>query len=207
MLYPLKKQNSHAVLFSFSLAVLSLFIISFVSYISLNRMEQSTASVEHTYQVIEEIQKVRSDIRNMDRSFRGYLLTRDATIFPASQNLKNLIQKDFDEIQKMTVDNAVQVTNLQVLKPLVDENLAAIDQGLRSASKGNFKTATQIIESSEKNKLMSQIESALSDMKIEEYELLQKRKWVENESTRNAVLFILGGGFLAAIFCAAAASQ
>jgi len=205
MLYPLKKQNSHAVLFSFSLAVLSLFIISFVSYISLNRMEQSTASVEHTYQVIEEIQKVRSDIRNMDRSFRGYLLTRDATIFPASQNLKNLIQKDFDEIQKMTVDNAVQVTNLQVLKPLVDENLAAIDQGLRSASKGNFKTATQIIESSEKNKLMSQIESALSDMKIEEYELLQKRKWVENESTRNAVLFILGGGFLAAIFCAAAA--
>ncbi|MBV9571513.1 MAG: CHASE3 domain-containing protein [Alphaproteobacteria bacterium] len=90
------------------------------------RIEQ--AWVLHTYQVMEQVRKVFSDVQDAETGARGYLLTRqNAFLQPYTKALADL-DKDMQGFESLTRDNPRQQKRVMVVKGLVAQRLAALAQ-------------------------------------------------------------------------------
>ncbi len=201
MIRLLKKQNSTIVGLSFGLAIAALLGIAFISFVSLRHVESQTNWVEHTYQVLDSLEELRSDIRNLDRPLQEYFLTHNRSYFVLFETEKKLIPNDFNEIQKLTSDDIIQQSYLSGLKYLISEKLAEVDAGSRLTRTANDQALVRFIQVTHAKNLNENIDNSITEMVITEHQLLQQRKAAESIGLRNAYFMIFGGGLLTSLFC------
>jgi signal transduction histidine kinase len=83
------------------------------AYATTNKM------VAHTDEVIHHIEQLNSGIINMQSSVRGYALTHDSLFLQSFINSKKIIPTHISEIRKLVSDNAVQLSNMDSMEPLI----------------------------------------------------------------------------------------
>ena len=100
----------------FSLFILT--ISSLASFLSIKSLLTSNYWVNHTQEVIYNLNEGAAIITDAQTSMRGFLITGDNHFLEQYYDAEQLSDSYFDKIEDMTVDNAVQQKNLKELKNL-----------------------------------------------------------------------------------------
>jgi PAS domain S-box-containing protein len=201
MIRLLKKQNSNLVTLSLVVAIAALLGTSLLSYFTMRHIDNKTDWVEHSYQVLEMLQTLRSDIRNTDNPLKAYLLTHNSDYKNVYDAEKKITLLDYSQIEHLTLDNGVQKKYLEILQPLLIAELDAMEKSAQFAEASKTRSLLRFLQVQGAQSLERKIESCLSDMEISERQLLQTRTNEVDGGIAKSYALICGSGLLTAFFC------
>lgn len=102
-----------------SIFVVSIFVIFFISAITFKHISlvgNSSKSVNHSYEVSLELERLMSHIKDSETGQRGFLITRDSTFLEPYINSKQKIDSSFAKVKLATKGNYIQEKNLRKLE-------------------------------------------------------------------------------------------
>ena len=181
------------------LAVVALVIIGVSSYLSITGFVATTRWVNHTYEVIDRVDRLNTDLLNIEAGQRGYDVTQDAS-FLESYNLGlSRIADDMGALRTLTVDNPTQQQRLDALQPIVTHRVSFSKEIVDLEKKGNHEAAAQRTKTGEGKRAMDQIAQITLKIRSAETELLNQRTEESNVNARNTILTITFGIPLASL--------
>lgn len=103
-------------LIGFGLSLVILLISSAASYISIQNLLFSADRVNHTNEVIINIEVVRSALKDAESGQRGYLLTNDERFLEHYQLAQERTYEALDKVAVLTADNQAQQDTVEQLR-------------------------------------------------------------------------------------------
>ena len=165
--------------------------------------------VQHTFDVLAGIEKLRSHLLTVETCQRGYLLTGDeAYLNPYDRDL-GLISGDIDRLRSLTTDNPAQQERLAKLVPLTTTKLAEMAATISTRREHGFASALHIVEMDIGKHTMEGIQDLLDAMRDSERILLNERLETRDASARYETLtagilagaaFVILGGAIVALY-------
>ena len=157
--------------------IISIAIILFVSAVSfrhINNLNKSNDIVEHSYVVYANIQKLYSEIKDLEIDRRNYFITRDKNILIQIQSDVSTVNNDINALEKLMKDNPKQIKNVKLLRGYFKEKITVVEEGLRYL---NLKRDNPlVVENIKKGSLvMEKISFTINKMVEIENNLLKKR--------------------------------
>lgn len=173
--------------FGFSLVLLLL--SSIASYISIRNLISSASWVDHTNQVITELEGARTLLIEAETSERGYLLTGNPNFLQQFQANKERIKEKIAGIKRLTADNPRQQTYSDQLDRDVDLRLEALSTGIRLRQQHQMVNDSFLLRG---KALMDLSKSSVVKMEEEEKRLLIIRTTsMQRFSTFTPILIVL----------------
>ena len=157
--------------------IISIAIILFVSAVSfrhINNLNKSNDIVEHSYVVYGNIQKLYSEIKDLEIDRRNYFITRDKNILIQIQSDVSTVNNDINALEKLMNDNPKQIRNVKLLRGYFKEKIKVVEEGLKYL---NLKRDNPlVVENIKKGSLvMEKITFTINKMVEIENNLLEKR--------------------------------
>ena len=157
--------------------IISIAIILFVSAVSfrhINNLNKSNDIVEHSYVVYGNIQKLYSEIKDLEIDRRNYFITRDKNILIQIQSDVSTVNNDINAVEKLMNDNPKQIKNVKLLRGYFKEKIKVVEEGLKYL---NLKRDNPlVVENIKKGSLvMEKISFTINKMVEIENNLLEKR--------------------------------
>jgi signal transduction histidine kinase len=181
--------------FVFALALLS--VIGVVSYFNIIRLREDAAWVQHTDQVIIQLELLFSAMTDAQNGHRGYAVTGDETYLEPHRLAKQTADADVRRLRELTADNPVQQRRLDLLTPLVGEQLAFGGEIIALRRSRGFEAAQKQMLAGKGKQIHDQLRGLVNEMKDAEESLLKERELRARQSTTIAQVVIIGGGGLA----------
>ena len=157
--------------------IISIAIILFVSAVSfrhINNLNKSNDIVEHSYVVYGNIQKLYSEIKDLEIDRRNFFITRDKNILIQIQSDVSTVNNDINALEKLMNDNPKQIKNVKLLRGYFKEKIKVVEEGLKYL---NLKRDNPlVVENIKKGSLvMEKISFTINKMVEIENNLLEKR--------------------------------
>jgi methyl-accepting chemotaxis protein len=175
------------------LALALMSIIGFCSYISINKLINTSNWQVHTYQVLTRLDGLLSLLKDAETGQRGFIIVGAERYLEPYTAAIGKIEPALQDIQRMTVDNPVQQQRIVALKPKVAEKLAELDETIRLSKTKGFESAKKVVQSDKSKKIMDEIRALVVEMSNEETGLMALRTSQVNANSRNAKIVIVGG--------------
>lgn len=178
-----------------AVSLLILFISSGASLLSIRKLLESNFWVNHTYEVISNLNKGEAMILSSQNSVRGFLLTGDESFIGQYAKTENASAVCLENVQELTADNPKQQKNIKKLSTLRIEFFSFLSMMIHEK---------QLDSSPKKENLelgrshMEAISSQMSLMEEEEKKLfLLRTSKAEDYSTFS--LFLIAAAGIAAV--------
>ena len=157
--------------------IISIAIILFVAAVSfrhINNLNKSNDIVKHSYVVYGNIQKLYSEIKDLEIDRRNYFITRDKNILIQIQSDVSTVNNDINALEKLMNDNPKQIKNVKLLRGYFKEKIKVVEEGLKYL---NLKRDNPlVVENIKKGSLvMERISFTINKMVEIENNLLEKR--------------------------------
>ncbi|MBD6618076.1 response regulator [Komarekiella sp. 'clone 1'] len=177
--------------FALSLAILT--TIGLISYQSTNELIETSRREKHTYQVLNQLDKVSSQLINAETGQRGFIITGEQRYLePYSAAMKSLDQQ-IKELQKLTEDNPNQQNRIYRLQPLINQRMAVMKNVIDLRQRQGLESAQQAILTDSGKQLMDEIQKLLQAMENEENVLLKQRSEKAQVATQQTIASIVYG--------------
>ena len=105
----------------FAVAVGVLLFTAAASFWSIRGLSVQTERVEHTYQVLQEVETITAVLKDAQAGTRGYLLTGDTVYLRPYSMATNQLPAALIRVNALTVDNPLQRVRLDSLRQLVEQ--------------------------------------------------------------------------------------
>jgi signal transduction histidine kinase/DNA-binding response OmpR family regulator/CHASE3 domain sensor protein len=181
----------------------SLFILlgsSVASFFSIQNLLNSSYWVNHTYEVISNLNDVVAPIREAETAQRGYLITNDPVFLePFHGSFEESITA-LEHVKALTSDNPPQQVRCDRLRELINKRFSKMEGLIKSKQEAYLIDPKQLTTGKD---YMDSIVSIVNDLKNAERELLASRtQRFENFSRFTPVLIVLSSiiAILIAIF-------
>src|SRR6187402_3628800 len=112
----MKNNFKRNLLISSLVSLLVLMISSTASYFSIKSLLDSNFWVNHTQEVIYNLNEGSAILTEAQTSMRGYLITGDEQFIERYRDSETKSNNYFEKVQELTVDNELQQKQLQELK-------------------------------------------------------------------------------------------
>ncbi|MBX3208323.1 MAG: diguanylate cyclase [Labilithrix sp.] len=160
-------------------AVVVLVSLGWVTYRETVEQEVATSLVEHTYVVIQQLQKVPAGIAVAESSIRGYALRRDEGMLDEFDPAMREVDEALRASRDLLADNPTQRRRLELLEPKVARRLTLLHERLEAV-----KTAGDTAVAPEARHLTLEIRAMTSEMVQEELLLLDRRSFAREDRIR-----------------------
>ncbi len=177
----------------FALALVALIIIGATSYLSINRFLQTAHLVDHTYQVINRIDRLLTELINVETGQRGYIITHDDRFLEPYTAGVAAVPAEVAAIRQLTADNKPLHDLLDQLEPVAAKRLVFAEKLTDLEKNKNHEEAVKGIASGEGKHLMDEIRQIAGKMRETEIGLLKTRTDESNANARNTILTIILG--------------
>jgi len=125
--------------FTFALACLA--VIGVVSYLSVVRLKENAAWVEHTHEVLSSLELLLAAATDSETAERGYVITGDQSYLEPYRQAAAVVDGQTRRLRELTADNRAQQQRLDSVAALVNDRLANLrgvielrqDQGFAAA--------------------------------------------------------------------------
>ncbi len=154
----------------FSLLVLT--ISSVASFISIKSLLNSNFWVNHTQDVIYNLNEGSSILTEAQTSMRGYLLTGDEQFVDRFNDAENNANVYFEKLDGLTADNPSQ---LKLLRELRDKRSGFFKYLNNQIVKKRLSKQTLIFDLNEGRKMMNDMRAIVKDIESKEQALLKER--------------------------------
>jgi diguanylate cyclase (GGDEF)-like protein/PAS domain S-box-containing protein len=170
-----KAQRERLARLAFGSAIAVLLILGSFAYRSVLASNESIRWVQHTHEVLENLQEAQFGMETISASVRGFVLTGDETYLERYHaGAMNLVQHGA-VVRGLTVDNPKQQSKLPALEALSAERVqrAEIIIGLRRTQ--GFAAAADAVQNGPGQKATTEFEAIIGQMVNEEQRLLAIR--------------------------------
>jgi signal transduction histidine kinase len=166
--------------------------------------ERATQLVRHTYQVIDELDRLSLAIERTETAERGYLLAPDPIRANTRRRNAALIAPSLNRLAELTKDNPRQRQLIAALRVKLSDQLATIEDMMAQAEKGDLASARAEFIQRVKVRQIDQIRAIESQIRDEENRLLDNRQAVESVRRGQFTLILAITGLLILLAGAAA---
>ena len=177
----------------YGVALTILLIIGVVAYRNTNGLIENSRWVDHTYNVLENLEGMLSLMKDVEVGGRSYVLTGDDKFLEPYEDAIKLVNPKVQEIRNLTADNPNQQRRLDVLEPLIESKIAFIREIIDLRKNKGFDAALQAVLTEKGKKAMDDIRQTVAAMEDEENALLKQRSEAVATSARNTILTIVLG--------------
>jgi PAS domain S-box-containing protein len=188
----------------FAAALACLAAIGIVSYVSVVRLDEAAAWVEHTHEVLGSLESLSAGVTDAETAERGYVISADESLLGTYAQGATVAAAQLGRVRALTKDNPAQQQRLDLLVPLVTERLAHLRAVMELRKDKGFAAAQSEVVGGAVKPLRDRIRLLIAQMAAAERFLLAER---EQRTARGSVIvesIIIGGAFLACAIVALA---
>lgn len=160
------------ILLGLGISLAALIISSTASYISIEKLVDSEASVAHTSKVIQRLDNIISRIKDAETGQRGFLLTGEPVFLDPYKGSKDDVMTFLDEAQLLTADNADQQKEFPMLEEQIREKFKFIEGTIADKKRGIPPTVSTLFAG---KKIMDKIRTQIVLMEQREQRLMVSR--------------------------------
>ena len=159
----------------FLAAFFLLFLSYILTFISTKKVIQQDYWMNHTNEVIHNLDNIMRFITQGESEFRGYLISKDVKLLARYDASIRRTDSTFAIIKKQTIDNPRQQKNLDTLHHLIEQKFKWIKKVLYDFTKGQKILPSLLEEKAEGITKTKNIEAEIAKMKLEENALWSER--------------------------------
>lgn len=178
----------------FGISLVILIVSSAASFISISSLLKSNSMVNHTQEVIYNLNEGTTLMTEAQTSVRGYLITGRETFLDRYASAEEKSNTFFEEVEKLTSDNVSQQENIKELKPLKNEFFDYLQLLIKQKEAGNTIMADDLDTG---KRLMDSIRAILKRMETTEQALLKERNANSEKYGQYSTYLIVGAAILA----------
>lgn len=176
-----------------SIFVVSIFVIFFISAITFKHISlvgNSSKSVNHSYEVSLELERLMSYLKDSETGQRGFLITKDSTFLTPYITSKEKIKTSFEKVGQYTKGNAVQEHNFRKLGFFINkrQNYLSLSMHLSLEKPLNNKLVKEKLEIGKQT--MDSIRKQVDEMIRTEKNLLKKREVNYKDTVKVTPIFV-----------------
>src|SRR5688572_3511729 len=119
------------VVIAFGFSLLLLLLSSIASYVSIHNLITSAKRVDHTNNVISELEQINVLLHEDESSQRGYLLSGETSCIGPVESNKKMINNKLAVLKSLTLDNRLQQGNLSRLNYLSGQRFSILELNLQ----------------------------------------------------------------------------
>lgn len=193
---PMSKNYKRNLRIGFGVSLLILMITSVASFVSIRNLLNSADQVDHTNEVITQLNRIDAKLRDAEAAQRGYLLTNDKDFLSTYENSKRQILVSVVEIKQLTIDNPQQQISCDDLRKLIDERLRVMDHVI------TVHDSTNVISTSDLQRgkdITDSIRITVEIMQTRERQLLVERTESMNMFANFTPILIIAGAVIAVV--------
>jgi signal transduction histidine kinase len=163
------------------------------------RAREGGARVEHTHEVLGELDHTLLRLVDAETGARGFRLTFDATYLSPYLDAGRDVKAGLARLREMTADRASQQRRLDAIGSLVIARLALLDSAVRTSQLDARAAAASGVPISSRGRLMmDSVRTLIGSMRNEEARLLTERTAAEDSRTVLVIGLAVVGSLLAA---------
>jgi len=160
------------VLIAFGFSLILLLLSSIASFVSIKNLITTAQRVDHTNNVISELDRINILLQEAESSQRGYLLTGEESFLrPYEANSKEIAEK-IANVKQLTADNSSQQQNISRLDYLINQRFSILALGVKSRKEGTLVNNATLIRGKE---YMDETNSVITQMEQMENNLHTQR--------------------------------
>lgn len=160
----------------YSASLVLLLITYLVTLLANKQLKERTERVDHTYNVMLNLEMMLSTIKDAETGVRGFALTGNNDFLQPYLNSRHKTDSFFNQIKLLTADSAGQQAKLDELALKIDQRFAILNEGLAYYRKGARDTSYPLKQlQAESMNTMQRIRQIVSSFEKEERYLLQRR--------------------------------
>jgi signal transduction histidine kinase len=156
-------------------ALVMIVVTGVIAYFTEAGVMNSRTWVVHTYQVKTDLEELQATLNEMRASGELYLLSNDKAELLRSREQATRIRDLAGTVQRLTQDNPTQQRRLDVLRPLMDTQIAQSDSFVDTYTQGPLAGADLRRSLDEASDRREQIAASIEAMQAEEERLLKVR--------------------------------
>ena len=192
---PLK--SNATIIVGLALAVGVLLLTAAASFWSIRGLRVQTANVEHTYQVLQEVESVTSVLKDAQAGTRGYLLTGDTLYLQPYSIATGQLPASLARLRALTSDNPSQQARLDSLRMLVEQEFRVL-RPLTETKKSMDQSAMQTLLDTDRQTLR-QVRVLYARIKANEMALLAQRSALQAVFEQATPIVVLVSAVLAVL--------
>jgi len=181
--------------FAFALACLG--VVGVVSYLSVVRMNENAASLEHTHEVLSRLELLLAAATDSETAERGYVITGDEDYLEPYRRSVQVVDLQARRLRELTADNPAQQQRLGSVLQLVTERLANLKAVIELRRNQGFAAAQSEILTGKGKRFHDQIRRLIDQMKDAEAALFAQRERLAQRSAATTQAVLIGGSILA----------
>lgn len=143
---------------------------------AVNRLQQSEFWVQHTWQVIYQLEKILSSVKDAESSTRGYANSGDPELLRYYTQAREDLPGEIDAFAKLTADNPVQVARVPMLREAMETRLKIMQTNIALHQAGDVNGYTALIRSGTGRAQMQHVRDLVNGSEAEERRLLVVRQ-------------------------------
>ena len=172
----------------------SLLLIAFVivglntwlAFRSVNALVRSDYWVDHTWQSIDQVERIMSSAKDAETGNRGYLLTGDENYLAPYLSATRDLPAELNRFQSLTSDNVSQQARLQKMRVVINARLALLQQGIDLRRSRSLDTGHAMLLTGTGKAEMDNLRHIADEMEVEEHQLLTVRIAAAGSASRQA---------------------
>jgi signal transduction histidine kinase len=133
------------IIIGYSSSLILLLLVYVVTLVANSKLKERTRQVEHTYQVILNLEKLLSKMIDAETGVRGFAITRNADFLEPYYYSERGVDSLHNELMVLTADNPVQQRRLAELKGLCDTRFTIFKRYLDYIRGGQVDTSFKVI--------------------------------------------------------------
>ncbi|PWG82227.1 response regulator [Pararcticibacter amylolyticus] len=180
----------------YGLSLFLLIVSSIASYVCIANLLNSSKMVNHTSQLILELENTISILKDAETGQRGYLLTGIDQFLEPYNGAFERAESSVRIIRKMTSDNPVQQKNCDELESIITERLKRLDDILVMKRENRAITANDMLDGKTSMDAARRLVKRMQDM---ETELLTSRSETLNRFAAYTPVLIILAAILSVI--------
>ena len=153
---------------------------------ALATLDASQHWVEHTWEVMGQVERIMGSAKDAETGARGFLITNEPEYLAPYTSGTRELPDELDRFALLTQDNPTQVRNLSMMRAVVAERLDLLRQGLGMKTNGEESSLQALVLSGTGKAQMDHLRSLADAMEAEEHRLLILRTAEEHAAARRA---------------------
>ncbi|HVJ27342.1 MAG TPA: CHASE3 domain-containing protein [Vicinamibacterales bacterium] len=188
--------RDRAILSTYAVALVIFGGLAIVTIVFFGRFGEETRRVNHTQEVLRQLEMMLGELRDVETGQRGFLIAGDEQFLEPYQRASSRVNSAIDQLQSLTADNPEQQQHLSELRPLVQEKLAFGAETIAVYRGGDAAGAHSMVRSRRGKLLMDEIRERVRVLSDTERRLLDERsRRAEISAWRTNMLLIFGNAF------------
>jgi PAS domain S-box-containing protein len=138
------------------------------------QLTHAHALVDHTHEVLGELEGLRTSVAHVESAMRGFVLTGDPRFLPSAE-AEAEPDAHLSRLRQLIADNPDQIGRLSAITPIVEARLAHAHEAIRLRREQGLSAAQAQIAKGEGSSLSAEIERRIRELAQAERDLLESR--------------------------------